>query len=230
MVSDIECLDSDPVKRLDRVLNAVLYLTSATHVILCPYTKVEESFNLQAVHDILHHGWDLDSYDHHTFPGVVPRTFLGPLIISWLSWPLTSLSALVFPGSKFLLQVLVRLVLGSLVVTALIFFKSSVRARFGREVSVWLGLLTASQFHLMFYSSRLLPNTLALVPVLFSLGFWLRSRSHWFIFTAAGAILVFRGELAMFLGAILFMEIMVKKVRIKSFIVFSQYQNYVKYV
>ena len=210
---DSNCVDSDPVKRLDRVLNAVLYLTSAAHVILCPYTKVEESFNLQAVHDILHCG-DLDSYDHHTFPGVVPRTFLGPLALSCLSWPLTTLTSLLLPGSKLLQQVVVRLVLGSLVISAFIFYKSSVRARFGREVSVWLGLLTVSQFHLMFYSSRPLPNTLALVPVLFSLGFWLRSRSHWFIFTAAGAILIFRGELAMFLGAILFMEILVKKVRL----------------
>ena len=140
---------------------------------------------------------------------ICPRNLSTP-------WPLTTLSSLVFPGSKFLLQVLVRLVLGALVVTALIFFKSSVRARFGREVSVWLGLVTVSQFHLMFYSSRPLPNIMALVPVLFSLGLWLRSRSHWFIFTAAGAILMFRGELAMFLGVILFMEIMVKKVRINN--------------
>ena len=66
------------------------------HLALAPYTKVEESFNIQATHDILTYGLPVsrgfaqklrDQYDHLTFTGPIPRTFVGPLVLAIVSWP-----------------------------------------------------------------------------------------------------------------------------------------------
>lgn len=91
------------------------------HVLLAPYTKVEESFNLHATHDFLMYGVGPRSllnvsfsatlsshvqlklcdnllhrdvpmfcgfkYDHNVFPGAIPRTFAGNVLLSSVTAP-----------------------------------------------------------------------------------------------------------------------------------------------
>lgn len=44
---------------------------------------------------------------------------------------------------------------------ALCFFKTAVDQAFGRVAGVWFVLFQISQFHVMYYASRTLPNMLA---------------------------------------------------------------------
>jgi len=74
---------------------ALIPASILVHLAVSPYTKVEESFNIQATHDILVHGIPSQNadqflaanYDHVSFPGSVPRTFAGALVLSGLSRP-----------------------------------------------------------------------------------------------------------------------------------------------
>ena len=84
---------------IDTLIAALIPGAILLHLYFAPYTKVEESFNIQAIHDILTYGvpWRLSdwglvkSYDHVTFPGSVPRTFVGPLALAGTAWPLLSI-------------------------------------------------------------------------------------------------------------------------------------------
>jgi hypothetical protein len=82
---------------LDATLQLLLIGAIWLHLFTTPFTKVEESFNIQATHDILFYGipWTNSSqalsrqYDHVEFSGAVPRTFIGALVVAGLTSPWT---------------------------------------------------------------------------------------------------------------------------------------------
>jgi len=144
----------------DIILLGVFWL----HVVCAPYTKVEESFNIQATHDWLYLGVNrLAEFDHHTFPGVVPRTFLGSIGVSTLAYPAVRIFALLGFRSKLVGLYVVRLVLSSVTASAIIILRRAVRSAVGNLAAVFFSILCLSQFHLSFYAGRMLPNSYALI-------------------------------------------------------------------
>jgi alpha-1,6-mannosyltransferase len=124
---------------------------------------VEESFNIQATHDIANYGFPFRNisssiqtyFDHATFPGAVPRTFIGALALAGVSKPL-----LLINGAASA-QFIVRAILGLFNAFALLKYKGSLQKAFGRDVGRWYILLQATQFHVIYYASRTLPNMFA---------------------------------------------------------------------
>ncbi|KAI8297781.1 Dol-P-Man:Man(7)GlcNAc(2)-PP-Dol alpha-1,6-mannosyltransferase [Colletotrichum sp. SAR11_59] len=151
------------MKLPDIVLLGLIPSLITIHLLLSPDTKVEESFNIQATHDVLVYGTPTSdiasrfraSYDHFDFPGAVPRTFVGPVLLAGIGGPIVSLVGFAHA------QLVVRLLLGLANAAALILFARSLGKGLGVDVQRWWILLLASQFHVIFYASRTLPNMFA---------------------------------------------------------------------
>ncbi|KAF5026786.1 hypothetical protein F66182_1140 [Fusarium sp. NRRL 66182] len=147
----------------DILLTGLLITIPLAHLLISPYTKVEESFNIQATHDILIYGTPTynihqrlsHAYDHFAFPGAVPRTFIGAVLLAGLGQPIIALVG--FQHA----QLVVRGLLGAANVAALLTFRYSLKRAYGAGVSAWWVVLMASQFHINYYVSRTLPNMYA---------------------------------------------------------------------
>jgi len=182
------------------------HMAMLTHLILCPYSKVEESFNMQASHDLLYHGLNISQYDHINFPGVVPRTFVGPIVLSSIAYPIKALIEIT-DLPKSVMQIICRAVLGFLVCYSFNTFQSSVERKINASISHLAIILTVLQFHFWFYASRTLPNIFALILVLNALSSWVEDNHFNFLFYSGFAILVFRFELCILLGMLLLVKL-----------------------
>ncbi|KUI61394.1 putative Dol-P-Man:Man(7)GlcNAc(2)-PP-Dol alpha-1,6-mannosyltransferase [Cytospora mali] len=196
---------------IDHLFSLLIPVVVLIHLVAAPYTKVEESFNIQATHDVLVYGTPLSntyqklssSYDHFTFPGAVPRTFIGPVLLAGIARPFEAIL-----GGFTNPQFVVRALLGLFNAQALLFFKRQLHSACGPTVARWYLALQASQFHIMFYASRTLPNMFAFGLTTIAFGLLLPSKNPLranarirvsialFVFSAV----VFRSEIAILLG------------------------------
>ncbi|GAA5795860.1 hypothetical protein HPULCUR_001222 [Helicostylum pulchrum] len=186
-----------------------LFIVVAIEAYLAPFTKVEESFNLQATYDILHSSFS--NYDHIQFPGVVPRTFVGATLLSILSYAFIPFLDLLQQ------QVLVRILLGGCFVLSVgKFCSDGVGALFGKTTARITILLMLCQFHLVFWVSRTLPNMCGLPWVELGLSHWLISLSrtsdgtyqlNWMMRYLTFAGIVFRFEIGILLVILVLTEI-----------------------
>uniref|UniRef100_A0A804MCG4 Mannosyltransferase n=1 Tax=Zea mays TaxID=4577 RepID=A0A804MCG4_MAIZE len=174
---------------------------AAFYAVMAPYTKVEESFNVQAIHDILYHTYHIEKYDHLEFPGVVPRTFIGAFVISILSSPTVFVLRLL-RVPKFYSLLTVRLTLSCVTLMSLRLLRVQVKKKFGHQAEAFFVVLTAIQFHLLFYSSRPLPNIFALALVNLAYSFWFKGSYLCTLRALIVAAVVFRCDMILLLGPI----------------------------
>ncbi|ENN80093.1 hypothetical protein HUJ04_013073 [Dendroctonus ponderosae] len=196
-------------------MSQIITIIATAHLVYCPFTKVEESFNLQAIHDILYHKWNISQYDHLEFPGVVPRTFLGPIFVSFFAAPFVFILRLL-NLNKFWAQYIVRTILALTVILSLKKLSNTLEKQFGSRWLQWFIAITVTQSHFMFYMSRPLPNIMALPLVLLALDGWLRNDTRSFIWFSGGAIIIFRSELALYLGILLIYDLYCQRISMKG--------------
>lgn len=197
----------------------VLLFVSA-FIFIAPFTKVEESFNTQAVHDLIHYGLDVSKFDHVLFPGPVPRTFIGSLLLTAITKPVLRFIPKTF--TKLDGQLISRGMLGTVNALFIVYLKDcafkALKRTFAEPVKVkkskksssstvavttynpwsfglWFILFQIAQFHVPFYASRCLPNTMVLPLTNYAFGQLFLQNYSTAITVLSFAAVVFRIEL-----------------------------------
>eukprot|EP01038_Epipyxis_sp_PR26KG_P012544 gene12544-16822_t len=191
----------------------LLLFVIVLHVLCCPYTKVEESFNIQAVHDLLMYGSRIVNYDHLEFPGVVPRTFIGAILTAISALPLYMFITVLDLPKNYLL-VATRIMLGILCWISIIYFKDAIRQKVNYRTSELTMLLILCSFHLCFYMSRSLPNTYALIFATYSFGLWLKGFPLYSLTMLGFTAVVFRCDLIVLIVPLTIQMLICKEIKL----------------
>ncbi|EPX74277.1 uncharacterized protein SOCG_03488 [Schizosaccharomyces octosporus yFS286] len=173
--------------------NGLLLLLMGYYAFITPYTKVEESFSMQAIHDIQTYKLGLSKYDHQKFPGSVKRSFIPSLFIALISY---------LPAKHFSSLLAVRWTIGFLSCESFMAVAKALRKRFGFFAGISFILITAGQFHLIYYMSRPLPNVYGLMFTNAALGFLLNGKYYKSISVLAFAAVVIRSEIFLLLSVL----------------------------
>ena len=202
------------------VAAAIVLLEIIYFVIFYPYTKVEESFNVQAIHDHLEYYFgsnlipyhaentshtisNLMKYDHLVFPGVVPRSFIGSLVLATFTYPFHIISTWILHLPKIYMLYSFRIILGTITWFSMLAFLKSIMTRFGvRTMGITL-MLTMLQFHINYYSSRTLPNTFGLIFNYWAMTAWFEDDPFQCLCILGTAIIVFRCDLILLILPVL---------------------------
>ena len=163
------------MKRVRSLIQPVfLALSQALMLVSCPYSKVEEGFITNGLHDLrFAKAWSEST--HMSSPDWVQRSsvpiYLLSSISDWVRIVLPNIDPSMLP----------RVVLGALMLGSFVFLAS----RLNKDSLILC--IIASQFHLPFYSTRLLINSCGLVLANIGLGLYIRNRLYaiaWLVFSA----------------------------------------------
>lgn len=138
----------------------------------------------------------------------MPRTFVVAILTAIAASPLAWItSALGLP--KLANLFVARFVLGAATSLSFVGIQRAVSREFGKGAGICYGILQASQFHLLFYSSRFLPNTYALIASNVALAALVSTKPNGAKASARTVILcltfgavVFRCDLVLLLGPV----------------------------
>eukprot|EP01132_Coremiostelium_polycephalum_P006614 gene6614-8185_t len=98
-------------------------------------------------------------------------------------------------------------------------FRRSIDRTFGKDAGVLFSIITSSQFHLLFYLSRPLPNTFAVYVVLLAYSKWVDGKMTGLISLLTIAMFVFRSEVVILAGPIALYLLVIGKLKFTRLVI-----------